>query len=257
MRLILALAALVALCLPANASERQFDVAGHRVILVSPERLADRPAPLLLALHGGGGNAAQFRRASGFDAEARRAGFRVAYVDGSPLGRAGRAFTWNAGGCCGPAVRRGDDDLGALEQVIAALRGVTRGPVWIAGHSNGAMMAYRMACESRAPIGGIVAISGSLMVDRCPAARGVEVLHIHGSDDRNVPFAGGRGPDSRAGVAFRGVEASLAILARNGADTGLLVIDGAGHKLSALNAATRAQTGQSIGALVAGRVTQP
>jgi polyhydroxybutyrate depolymerase len=40
------------------------------------------PAPLVVVLHGGFGNGAQAERAYGWDAEADRFGFVVAYPDG-------------------------------------------------------------------------------------------------------------------------------------------------------------------------------
>src|SRR5687767_11965838 len=55
-----------------------------------------RRVPLVLVLHGGGGNAANAENMTGFTAKARREGFIVVYPEGTgPL--ADKLLTWNAG----------------------------------------------------------------------------------------------------------------------------------------------------------------
>src|SRR5258706_11090953 len=54
--------------------------------------------PLVIALHGGGGNPEQFARDTGFNQKADEAGFIVVYPRGTGL-----LPTWNAIHCCGDA----------------------------------------------------------------------------------------------------------------------------------------------------------
>ena len=63
-------------------------------------------------------------------------------------------------------------------------------------------MSYRLACESGDRIVGIGVFAGTLGVDTCDPAEPVSVIHVHGTDDTNLPLAGGVGPDSIAGVDF-------------------------------------------------------
>ncbi len=109
-------------------------------------------APLILALHGGGGDPDQFASASGLARLATRAGFAVAFPAGS--GRRGdRLLTWNGGYCCGAAARRDIDDLGFLKRVIsdAADRfGVDGSGVYLTGMSNGAIMSEAPLLGSQA-----------------------------------------------------------------------------------------------------------
>ncbi|HEY2667883.1 MAG TPA: PHB depolymerase family esterase [Actinomycetota bacterium] len=150
---------------------------------------AGTPAPLVVVLHGGYGSAGQAEQAYGWDELADRHGFLVAYPDG--VGR-----SWNAGWCCGPAHLQDVDDVGfvgALVADIAAGGSVDPRRVFAAGVSNGAMLAYRIACESPGLLTAIGAVAGT-MVCECPEPRPVSVLHIHGLEDRNVPFWGGVGP---------------------------------------------------------------
>jgi polyhydroxybutyrate depolymerase len=46
-------------------------------------------------------------------------------------------------------------------------------------------------------------------VDECRPSRAVPVLHFHGTADRHVPFGGGFGDQSIAGVAFASVRKSI------------------------------------------------
>ena len=108
------------------------------------------PAPLLVALHGGLGSGVQFEANSGFDGLATANGFIVAYPDGVtrfPDGSGG-ARTWNAGKCCGPAVTRKVNDVAFLRAMvtdIGSTQPIDGGRVYAVGHSNGGMMALRLA----------------------------------------------------------------------------------------------------------------
>src|SRR5687767_1404970 len=70
-----------------------------------------RSLPLVLAFHGGGGEAEGFKGYAGLDAVADREGFLVAYPNGSGL-LPRRLLTWNAGECCGYAMNQRVDDVG-------------------------------------------------------------------------------------------------------------------------------------------------
>ena len=60
--------------------------------------------PLLVALHGGGGNGNQYRANSGFDGLAEANGFIVVFHDGTSIKGLKDSRVWNAGACCGAAV---------------------------------------------------------------------------------------------------------------------------------------------------------
>jgi polyhydroxybutyrate depolymerase len=65
--------------------------------------------------------------------------------------------------------------------------------------SNGAMMAYRLACEAPDLVAAIVAVAGTeAFADAasCRPSRPVSVLHIHARDDSHVLFDGGAGADA-------------------------------------------------------------
>ena len=99
-----------------------------------------------------------FQRYAGLDPLADRDGWLVAYPNGTNRLFDERLLTWNAGGCCGFAAgrRRGRRRLRARRdrRRRARSRRVDRARVYATGHSNGAMMAYRLAAEDRRTAGG-------------------------------------------------------------------------------------------------------
>ena len=179
----------------------------------------NRRVPMVLALHGGVGSGRQFERNSGFDVLADAHRFVVVYPDGIEIGGSSVLATghvWNGGRCCGAAATENVDDVGFLTRVVdsvTARYGVDPRQVFAVGHSNGAIMAYRLACERAAKIAAIGVQAGTLEVDGCAPARPVSVLHIHGSADRNLPIGGGRGAGLSA-VAFFPPKDAVEILAR-------------------------------------------
>src|SRR6185295_5222148 len=65
--------------------------------------------------------------------------------------------------------------------------------VFASGHSNGAIMSYRLACELADKIVAIAVQAGTLFVDECAPSHHVSVLQIHGTADENLPINGGKG----------------------------------------------------------------
>ena len=166
----------------------------YRVVL--PPVAPNGALPLVVALHGGLQSIEGLARMSDLDGEAARSGFAVAYPEG--LQR-----TWNAGRCCGPAMRRGADDVGFVMAIVDRSiehDGVDPGRVYATGISNGGQLAYRLATERAERFAAIAPIAASMMVDGRPMAS-VSVLHIHGTRDRMIPFAGGIGERSLTRVS--------------------------------------------------------
>lgn len=254
---------LVLLSAPARASEtRAFE--GRTLIVHAPDRLPPAGArSLVIVLHGGLGNAeriADRRSESGMnlDDEADRDGFIVAYLNGTPLTRVPSAtmLGWNAGGgCCGMSAQNNIDDVGYVSAAVADLvsrYGVDPTRVYGMGHSNGAMMVQRIACETGV-LAAVVAIAGPLNMERptCPGARGRRILAIHGAMDENVPLSGGEGSKGLSHVAFQSEESARRALTAAGADYRLQVLPTADHRLDAIDAAIRQAEGVTLAAKAA------
>ena len=258
---------------PAWANSPAPDSYGGRDMLVDvPARLPPigRRA-LVVVLHGGLGNAERIasgrsESALNMDSVAERDGFIVAYLDGTPVTRflGARMLGWNAGGgCCGQSAANDVDDVAYIEGAVdylATKYGVDRRRVFAIGHSNGAMMAQRLICQSNL-LAAAVAISGPLNLDvsRCPAAAGKRILAIHGADDQNVPLAGGVGPRGLSRIAYKSEDRSRRVLAGSGASYTLQVVPGADHRLDHIEAAIVHSEGVTIAQKAAGffGLTQP
>ncbi len=175
-----------------NVLRDRFD--GRDMILYVPTVL---PPPgqraMVVALHGGGGNAQFIKDHLNMDGVAERNGFIVAYLNGSGAGTMlpGRMKAWNAGnGCCGEPYRTRVDDVGYITGAVHYLArkcGIDPNRVFGIGHSNGAMMTETLICETGL-YRSAIALAGSLMAeaDSCPAARGRTILRHprHGRRER-------------------------------------------------------------------------
>lgn len=167
------------------------------------------PMPVVLAFHGGGANAANMVTFSGLNETADKAGFIVAYPNGS--GRLARMLTFNAGNCCGQAAAGNVDDVEFTRLVlddIEAIVNVDRRRVFATGMSNGSMMAYKLASELSDRIAAIAPVGGPMGTETCRPTRAVSVLHFHGDADAFAPFKGGRGRGP-SGTEFFSVEHSI------------------------------------------------
>lgn len=234
----------------AQAVTVRWDSLERHVRVYRPARHQPRPS-LVLNLQGTGGNGAFEEAVTGFDRQADRLGWIVAYPDALP-------GSWTAFGCCGT-----NDDVGFLGAVIDRLKatdGIDPHRVYVTGISRGGMMAYRLGCQlsSRvaaiAPVAGNMAdASGSAAAVGCAPSYPVSVLAVHGSADPEVPIEGGRSRMSVESIAYapldqvlgrwRGIDgcaqtaerhaSSASVLTRWGCGRGTvvasLVVNGAGH----------------------------
>jgi polyhydroxybutyrate depolymerase len=144
------------------------------------------PAPAVFVLHGGGGTAGAMRRYAGFDRLAAEVGIVAVYPQG--LDR-----HWNDERGPGAQSTAGDDQfLLDLAEHLAEAGIIDRRRIYIAGISNGGIMALQMACSHADRIAGIAVIAASLPVGyRCEPARSLPVIFFNGTADRFIPFEGG------------------------------------------------------------------
>lgn len=180
---------------------------GYVVRSPAVARAPDQRLPLVLVLHGGGGNAAVAEAMTGFTDKAEREGFIVAYPEGT--GRLGRRLlTWNAGHCCGHAMARQVDDVGFIRALIDRLEAdhpVDPRRIYATGMSNGGMMSHRLGIELSDRLAAIAPVVATLFGDERKPTHPVAALMINGQLDASVPPAGGapggRFPDAWDGTA--------------------------------------------------------
>lgn len=194
--------------------ERQF-------ILHIPDTL-DRThvAPVIINLHGGGGNAEGQQQYSRMDRAAAEYKFIVVYPNGTGQFE-NRLLTWNAGTCCGYAMQNGIDDVGFIRKVIDTLpRYIKIDPrrVYATGLSNGGMMSYRLALELSDKITAIAPVAGAMHVAEFHPKRPIPIMHFHSVDDPRALYRGGLGPAfplTNQRVEHRDVTETLELWAEN------------------------------------------
>lgn len=162
-------------------------------IYVPPTYSASKPAPLVLAFHGGGGNAANAQRTVQMKQHADRHGFIIAYPSGTGRFK-DRLLTWNAWNCCAYAMQNNVDDVGFARELIAELKrrySIDAKRIYATGLSNGGMLSYRLACEISDQIAAIAPVAGSLNTDSCRPREPVSIVIFHGTEDQYVLYEGG------------------------------------------------------------------
>ncbi len=156
------------------------------------------PAPLLFAIHGGGGNMKiqandeYYKQIS----KSEEVGFIAVFPNGYSKFQSGSFATWNAGKCCGDARDKKIDDVSFFKTMVKNLSSqmnIDPKKIYATGMSNGAMMAYRLACEMTDTFAGIAAVAGTDNTIDCKPTKAISILHIHAKDDDHVNFEGGAG----------------------------------------------------------------
>ena len=149
------------------------------------------PTPLLLAFHSRTTNGKEILATSQILSWAAAMNIIVVAVNGAVHEF---ASSWNAGGCCEPATTHNENDVLLTSTIIDYLESqatIDASRVWAMGHSNGGMMAYRLACELSDKITAVAVVTGALVDDSCNPTQPVSVIHLHGNLDPTVPFHGG------------------------------------------------------------------
>ena len=165
----------------------------NRSYILDQTSKAIGPAPLIVALHGSGGSAAQFRRFSNLGNVGNTYGINVVFADGVN-------HQWNDGRA---NIGMDANDIGFLTALVNQL--VTKGladpnHVIFTGMSNGGIMSYTMACRSSLRIYAIAPVSANIGEGMTCTNTQARLLNIVGTEDKLVPMAGG----NVAGVLQRG-----------------------------------------------------
>ncbi|NQY58914.1 PHB depolymerase family esterase [Cognatishimia sp.] len=170
-----------------RAQDFHHDGADRQFFLHIPKGLPDK-APLLIALHGLGGDAARLRYGLGFNRYADEYGFAVLYPQGERLPSGSRH--WNPGFDFSDV-----DDFGFLTELAAQVvsdHDLDGQNIYVLGISNGGYMAYHLACGGAniAGIASVIGMIGGRDWQDCAPRRNIKLLHIHGRDDPIIRFDG-------------------------------------------------------------------
>jgi polyhydroxybutyrate depolymerase len=158
---------------------------------IPPGYDGSEPVALVLALHGGGGQADKMDRLTGFNDVADEEGFIVVYPQGINA-------RWNDGRYVPSLlpVEPPDDVkfLGELVKQLTADYAIDENRIYSAGISNGGFMSYRLAVEYPdvfAAVAGVAAQVSVSLRDNFPPEEPITVMMILGDRDPLVPYEGG------------------------------------------------------------------
>ena len=161
--------------------------------------------PLVVVIHGAFSTAEIMEQETGFSKLADSEQFVVLYPNG--MGIFGFIQHWNAGHCCGKAASDNLDDVAFIDECIDTVVQrvkIDRKRIYVAGFSNGGMLAYRYASERSTTVSAVAALAASVGGRATPEdpwwmplppKKPVPLLIVHGNDDQAVPIEGGISPE--------------------------------------------------------------
>ncbi len=162
----------------------------------APAEHTEGTLPIVLVLHGGGGNALQTEESLSFDELADDNDFLAVYPEGTGRRVLGKRFaTWNSDEeCCGDALKNGVDDVAFIDQLIDELGAHFDGDtetVFATGLSNGGDMTHRLGCELSERIDAIAPVGAPRVIATCEPTQPVATMIVHGTDDPCALYDGG------------------------------------------------------------------
>ena len=162
-----------------------------RTVLVTPMEFVDGETPLIVSLHGFGGNSAYQSMYVPLHERVNADGFALLLPNGTRDDEGNRF--WNPTDRCCDSGKSGEDDVAYLTGLVAEAEKVRDfGPVYFFGYSNGGFMSYHIACKGLPGLRAVASLAGTSYVDdsSCDGASPVSVLHVHGTADDVILFEG-------------------------------------------------------------------
>jgi len=158
-----------------------------------PEDSSPKPFPLVVLLHAYATTPATQESFFRVRAELRKAGIAYAWPKGT-LNRSGQLY-WEANESCCNHDGQSPNDVAYVLAVlddIASRIPLDKSRVTLMGLSNGAFMAYQLACENPERFSKLIAVAGA-PPSSCSSlsSSGPSILHVHGDSDEMVPLEGG------------------------------------------------------------------
>ena len=145
--------------------------------------------PVVLNFHGFSGDAYQYMNESDMRILSESENFILIYPQGLDLD--GEPH-WNA--CPNGGNNKSEvDDFGFIETLIEEISSnynIDLERIYAVGYSNGGMMAYGLANHKSELIAAVASVSGAMLDCTGPASHPMPVIHLHGTDDLDLPYNG-------------------------------------------------------------------
>ncbi|MDQ3008643.1 MAG: alpha/beta hydrolase-fold protein [bacterium] len=150
---------------------------------------------LVIMLHGYSDNPRLMEFYTGMSKKADKEGFIVVYPQGTNDDDDSK-FSWNADFCCGGAKRQNIDDVAFISTLIDSVaeeHTIDLRRVYVAGFSNGGMLAHKLGTDLTSKIAAIADVSGTIGSNESELNKPTStlpVLILHGTADVTIPFKG-------------------------------------------------------------------
>ncbi len=176
------------------------EVQRHALLHIPPGYDGGKPLPLVMMLHGGGGSSRAVSFETGWSAKADAENFFVLYPDAlardpaQPSSFSGNPQLWNDGSERFHESTGQVDDVAFLASLLAEVSkrlAVDSTRVYLAGHSNGASMAFRFTAERADLVTALAPVAGACWLEEIKLARPVPLCYITGLLDPLNPMEGG------------------------------------------------------------------
>ena len=145
--------------------------------------------PVVLNFHGFSGDAYQYMNEGDMRLLSESETFILIYPQGLDLD--GEPH-WNA--CPNGGDNKSDvDDFGFSETLIEEVSSnynIDLERIYAVGYSNGGMMAYGLANHKSELIAAVASVSGAMLDCTGPTSHPMPVIHMHGTDDFDLPYNG-------------------------------------------------------------------
>jgi len=175
----------------ATTTKTYFLTAGGRkrsYVVIAPAGELSRSAPVIVMLSGDGTPVAAESRRDQLVPYASSDQAEIVYPVAVHA-------TWNSVDCCGYAYTHKVDDLAFMKALVPAVDPGHARPVYVVGYSNGARLAYRVACTDPGLFDAYAAVKG-LPSPGCLPIKPVTIAQLASLDDPEARYKPGGKPTS-------------------------------------------------------------
>jgi len=170
------------------------------ILYVPPTYRKSVEVPVVFMLHGMGGTATNSIKETGWSKKADEAMFIVVYPEAtrpdakSPPSFRANPQAWNDGSGRFHAAKQQIDDVAFIDALVdRVVKDYAIDPkrLYVAGFSNGASMAFRVAAELPSKVAAIAPNAGACWMEKLQLTHGVSLCYITGTADSLNPLEGG------------------------------------------------------------------
>jgi polyhydroxybutyrate depolymerase len=148
------------------------------------------PVPLLINIHGYGGQSDEFSSYTHLQVAAKERG--LAYIAPDGTSDSLRNQFWNASTACCNFNNIAVDDVAYIKSLIDEASqkvSIDEKRIYLFGYSNGHFMGYKFLCSTKGIVAAVAGLAGATN-DACSGSP-ANILHIHGTTDETILYSGG------------------------------------------------------------------